>query len=96
MEIQKEEGKLLKKTTGVIIVLFRMTSRLPLAKLEHFHWVATMRVTGKLFIQRKTECIIFPFSKAKLKCQPISHRHNAPSEMTIIYYIFPIIKFLLW
>lgn len=96
MEIQKEEGKLLKKTTGIITVLFRMTSRLLLAKLEHFHWVATMCVTGKHFIQGKTEDIIFPLSKAKLNCQHISHRHNAQSEMTIIYCIFPIIKFLLW
>lgn len=96
MEIQKEEGKLLKKTTGVITILFRMTSRLLLAQLEHFHWVATMFVTGKLFIQWKTEYIIFPLSKAKLKCQHISYRHNPQSEMTIIYYIFPIIKFLLW
>lgn len=43
MEIQKEEGKLLKKMTdNVITVLFRMTFRLLLAKLAHFHWVATM------------------------------------------------------
>lgn len=96
MEMQKEEGKLLKKTTGVITVLFSMTSRLLLARLEHFHWVATMCVFGKLFIQWKIKYIIFPLSKAKLKCQHISHRPNAQSEMTIIYSIFPIINFLLW
>ena len=97
MEIQKEEGKLLKKMTGVVItVLFRMTSRLLPARLEHFHWVATMCVFGKLFIQCKIKYIIFPLSKAKLKCQHISHRPNVQSEMTIIYSFFPIIKFLLW
>lgn len=96
MDTQKEEVKLLKKTTVIITVLFRMTSRLLLAKLEHFHWVATMCIFGKLFIQGKIKYIIFPLSKAKLKCQHISHRHNAQSEMTIIYSIFPIIKFLLW
>lgn len=46
MEIQKEEGKLLKKMTGNII---RVTFRLLLGKLVHFHCMAIMRVFGKLF-----------------------------------------------
>lgn len=95
MKIQRKKEKLLKKTTGIITVLFRMTSRLLLAKLEHFHWVATMCIFGKFFIQEKRKYIIFPLSKVKFKCQHISHRHNSQSEMTIIYSIFPIIKFLL-
>lgn len=51
MEIRKEEGKMLKKRTGnIIAVLFSMISRLLLAKLAYFHWVATMCIFGKLFI----------------------------------------------
>lgn len=51
MEIQKDEGKMLKKRTGnIIAVLFSMISRLLLAKLAYFHWVATMCIFGKLFI----------------------------------------------
>lgn len=74
MELQKEEEKLLKKMTGnVITVLFRLTSRLLLAKLAHFLWVATMCISGKLFIQWKIQYISFPLSKAKFKCQHISH-----------------------
>lgn len=52
MEIQKKEGKLLKKMTGKVITVFsRMTPRF--AKLAYFHWVATMCIFIKLFIQWK-------------------------------------------
>ena len=54
MEIQKKEGKLLKKMTGKVITVFsRMTPRFLLAKLAYFHWVATMCIFIKLFIQWK-------------------------------------------
>lgn len=52
--IQKKEGKLLKKMTGKVITVFsRMTPRFVLTKLAYFHWVATMCIFIKLFIQWK-------------------------------------------
>lgn len=36
----------------------------------------------------------FPLAKAEFKCQHISHRHHAQSEIAIIYYAFLIEVFI--